>query len=69
MTAMESTRISGQEGIATSVEVTAWEGPFTERDRYGEYTGASYVRCADCGIEVVVGDTDRAAHREGCQQA
>ena len=64
MTATESTRTSGQESIATTV--TEWEGPFLERDRYGDLTGASYVRCPDCGIEVIVEDTARAHHRDGC---
>jgi hypothetical protein len=58
-------------GVESSgpTERIKWQGPFAERDRYGEYTGASYVQCADCGIEVIVEDTDRAIHREGCQQA
>lgn len=43
-----------------------WKGPFTEYDRYGEPTGARYVRCSECGVEVLEDETDSATHRDGC---
>ena len=35
-----------------------WAGPFTEYDKYGEPTGAKYVRCRDCGVEVLAHGKD-----------
>ena len=43
-----------------------WKGPFTEHDKYGEPTGARFVRCTGCGVEVLAGDTRHATHRDGC---
>jgi predicted nucleic acid-binding Zn finger protein len=43
-----------------------WEGPFAEYDQYGELTGAEYVRCRDCGHEVIVGHEDDTTHAAGC---
>lgn len=43
-----------------------WKGPFPEYNRYGEPTGARYVRCSECGVEVLAGDTEHASHRAGC---
>ncbi|KOX94243.1 hypothetical protein AMR74_16060 [Halorubrum tropicale] len=43
-----------------------WKGPFTEYGRYGEPTGAQYVRCSGCGVEVLEGETEHATHRDGC---
>ena len=43
-----------------------WKGPFTETDKYGEPTGARYVRCSGCGVEVLEGETEHATHRAGC---
>lgn len=47
----------------------AWDGPFTEYDKYGRPTGHAYVRCPDCGVEVLTGDKDRAYHRPACRYA
>lgn len=44
-----------------------WSGPHQERDRYGHLTGAAFVRCRDCGVEVPAGQRERATHREGCR--
>jgi hypothetical protein len=45
-----------------------WKGPFTEYDKYGQPTGAEYLRCRDCGVEVVTSvDTETVAHRDGCR--
>lgn len=43
-----------------------WKGPFPEYNRYGEPTGARYVRCSECGVEVLEGETAHASHRDGC---
>ena len=43
-----------------------WKGPFTEYNKYGEPTGERYVRCSECGIEVLEGATDRVTHYGGC---
>ncbi|WP_211338425.1 hypothetical protein [Haloterrigena salifodinae] len=43
-----------------------WEGPFPEYDKYGTLTGSSYVRCQDCGREILSGRKDFASHRGGC---
>jgi hypothetical protein len=43
-----------------------WNGPFTEYDKYGEPTGARYVRCSECGVEVLEGETATATHGAGC---
>jgi hypothetical protein len=52
---------------ATAVEdAPRWRGPFTEYSQYGEPTGAEYVRCSACGVEVLAGDTRHATHRPGC---
>jgi len=51
-------------------EVDPWTGPFDERDKYGQPTGAAFVRCRECGVEVVTSaDTDTVAHRDGCRFA
>ena len=44
-----------------------WVGPFTEYDRYGEPTGHTFVRCPECGIEVLESDTPTASHRPACR--
>jgi hypothetical protein len=62
-----ATESSTESEHATVVESAArWKGPFTEYDRYGEPTGAEYVRCSGCGVEVLAGDTQHATHRDGC---
>ena len=43
-----------------------WNGPFTEYDKYGEPTGERYVRCSECGVEVLEGETEHATHGAGC---
>jgi len=43
-----------------------WKGPFAEHDKYGEPTGARFVRCTGCGVEVLESDTRHATHRDGC---
>jgi len=43
-----------------------WTGPYVEYNCYGEPTGARYVRCSGCGIEVLTGGEENAPHRDGC---
>lgn len=61
--------VVGREANAELVDADApatWKGPFTEYDRYGEPTGATYVRCSECGVEVLEDETAHATHRDGC---
>lgn len=44
-----------------------WVGPFTEFDRYGEPTGARFVRCPECGVEVLDDERATASHRPACR--
>jgi len=44
-----------------------WVGPFTEYDRYGEPTGARFVRCPECGVEVLDDERATASHRPACR--
>jgi hypothetical protein len=61
---------NGAEIIATpETDGPVWEGPLPERDTRGRPTGAAYVRCRDCGVEVLSGNKEIAAHREGCSRA
>jgi hypothetical protein len=39
-----------------------------EVDKYGQPTGDHYVRCQECGIEVLTALTDYATHRGECSQ-
>jgi len=47
-------------------EPAEWDGPHREYDRYGRPTGEEFVRCPECGIEVLEQHTDRATHADGC---
>ena len=49
--------------IKTAVD---WNGPFVERDAYGDLTGHQYVECPACGIEVLTDSRSHATHRTGC---
>jgi hypothetical protein len=65
---LESDRIDDDAEVLDDDPADPWEGPHTEYDRYGHPTGAAYVRCRDCGIEVVTStDTDRVKHRDSCR--
>jgi len=64
MSAYESRSQDSCEVIETS---DVWKGPFPEYDKYGSLTGCSYVRCRDCGREVLTGRKDFASHRDGCR--
>ena len=68
-TAEESTGLTSSAAIesrADTDDVPEWEGPFTEHDKNGAPTGAAYVRCPECSIEVLTGSKNLAAHRDGC---
>jgi hypothetical protein len=56
---------SESEDVAESI----WSDPKAEIDRYGKPTGDHYVRCQECGIEVLTALTDCASHREECRHA
>jgi hypothetical protein len=43
-----------------------WDGPHREFDKYGEPTGAEFVRCSGCGREVIVGNEEHATHAGDC---
>jgi hypothetical protein len=53
------------EDVAESV----WSDPKVEIDKYGKPTGDHYVRCQECGVEVLTALTDCASHREGCSHS
>ncbi len=63
--------IDGETGEEISEQNTAasiWSDPMAEVDKYGKPTGDHYVRCEECGVEVVTALSDCASHREGCSQ-
>ena len=47
-------------------EAPTWSDPRNETDKHGRRTGARWVECLDCGVEVLVRGRDHATHREGC---
>ncbi|WP_255681503.1 hypothetical protein [Natrinema sp. SYSU A 869] len=58
--------------VATDAEVLEdesdpWEGPFPEVDKYDHPTGEDYVRCWDCGREILTERKEYATHKEGCR--
>jgi len=61
--ATSSTRLDGD----NTDEAPTWEGPYIERDKHGRVTGARYLRCHDCCVEVLVRGRDEATHRERCR--
>jgi hypothetical protein len=75
MTASESSSGDGQETVVSTTHAElvdadagdTWSGPHTEYNRYGEPTGAQYVRCRACGVEVVSGRERDATHRGDCR--
>ena len=47
-------------------EPDKWDGPHREFDRYGRPTGEEYLRCPECGVEVLEQHVDRVTHADGC---
>jgi hypothetical protein len=43
-----------------------WSEPQLEVNKYHEPTGEKYVWCTNCGVEVLVGETENASHGPGC---
>jgi predicted nucleic acid-binding Zn finger protein len=43
-----------------------WIGPHTEYDKYGEPTGAHYLVCSSCGVQVLSGRQKTAYHTPEC---
>jgi len=63
--------LDGETGEKISDENTAasiWSDPMAEVDKYGQPTGDHYVRCEECGVEVLTALSDCATHRKGCSQ-
>ena len=63
--------IDAESGEKISDENTAasiWSDPMAEVDKYGQPTGDHYVRCEECGVEVLTALSDCATHREGCSE-
>lgn len=52
-------------GDAVVIEDDGWMGPFPGFNAYGE-CDHSFVRCRDCGVEVVPSRKEHASHRAGC---
>jgi hypothetical protein len=50
------------------VNTDLWSAPRPEVDKHGRPTGAYYVKCFECGVEVLQGQQGRSVHREGCSQ-
>jgi len=50
------------------VNTDLWSAPRPEVDKYGRPTGAYYVKCFNCGVEVLQGQQGRNVHREGCSE-
>jgi hypothetical protein len=59
---------TGEEISAETESTTTWSDPKPETDKYGKPTGDHYVRCEECGVEVLTALSDCASHREGCSQ-
>jgi hypothetical protein len=57
------------EDDSEDVAASIWSDPKAEIDKYGQPTGDHYVRCEDCGIEVLTALSDCASHREGCSHS
>jgi len=55
--------------MATTDDDTQWTDPIVETDKYGQPTGAKFVRCVGCSLEVLAGHTDNveaADHDDYC---
>jgi hypothetical protein len=52
----------------TNTAASIWSDPMAEVDKYGQPTGDHYVRCEECGIEVLTALSDCASHREECSR-
>ena len=63
---VESTGTTPAESPPTTPPTIEWDGPFVETDADGDPTGYRYVRCPECGIEVLTTGRAHATHRSGC---
>jgi hypothetical protein len=50
----------------TDADEDVWSDPQLETNKYNEPTGEKYVWCRNCGVEVLVGETENASHGPGC---
>lgn len=53
-------------GTDTDADADVWSKPQLETNKYNEVTGEKYVCCTNCGVEVLVGETENASHGPGC---
>ena len=63
---VESTGTTAAASLAKPTSAIDWHGPFSEPDGYGGTTGYTYLKCPDCGIEVLTGHRNHATHRPEC---
>ena len=66
VTGVESTGTTPAESPTNPHNEFDWDGPFSEHNAYGDRTGHTYVRCPDCGIEVLTTERAHATHRPEC---
>jgi hypothetical protein len=59
--------VSAETDTDTETATCIWSDPKVEIDQYGSPTGDHFVRCTDCGVEVLISLTDCASHRNGCR--
>jgi hypothetical protein len=52
--------------VTTDADEDIWSEPQLETNKYNEPTGEKYVWCTNCGVEVLVGETENASHGPGC---
>lgn len=56
-----------REEFVRASDLVEWEGPFTELDKNGNPTGHAYVRCPECGREVMTSGRENLDHDDGCE--
>jgi len=64
----ETGEVLEDDNDSEDVAASIWSEPKAEIDQYGKPTGDHYVRCQECGVEVLTALTDCARHREECSQ-
>jgi len=67
LASVESTGTTTAESPIETTLTIDWNGPFSERNAYGTLTGYTYVRCPDCGVEVLTGRREHVTHRPECE--
>jgi predicted nucleic acid-binding Zn finger protein len=59
--------IASDGGVVGGDGSPRWIGPHTEYDKYGEPTGAHYLECSSCGVQVLSGRQETAYHTPDCR--